>query len=78
MISTKQRHKIKEEPTQRMEKFGTRPKTKITGQDHADIAEHRIVHHYTNAQHKKQTVTNAEEKDTTKKYADESTSTTEQ
>ena len=30
-ISTKERHTIKEEPIQRMEKFGTRPKIKITG-----------------------------------------------
>ena len=61
-----------------MERFGTRPKTKITETDHADIVEHRTGHHYTNAQHKKQIVTNAEEKDTTQKYADKSTSTTEQ
>ena len=31
LISTKERHTIKEEPIQRMKKFGTRPKTKITG-----------------------------------------------
>ena len=30
LISTKERHIIKEEPIQRMEKFGTSPKTKIT------------------------------------------------
>ena len=31
LISAKERHTIKEEPIQRMEKFGTRPKNRITG-----------------------------------------------
>ena len=31
LITTKEKQMIKEEPIQRVEKFGTRPKTRITG-----------------------------------------------
>ena len=46
--------------------------------DHADIAEYRIGHHYTNVKQKRQIATNAGIKDITRKSADKNTQITEQ
>ena len=53
LISTKEKHIIKEEPIQRMERFGTRPKNKkkIFGNRPADFATHQISHRYIHVRH---------------------------
>ena len=69
---------IKEEPIHRTERFGARLKTRRQEIGHADFAEFRIGHYYTNSQQQKQFVTNAGKGDTMQTYADKITQTTEQ
>ena len=79
LIYTKERHIIKEEPIQRMERFGTRPKTKITRKMIMQILRSTELDTITQMPStRNRPVPNAEEKDITQKYADKSTSTTEQ
>ena len=77
LISAKERNTIKEEPIQRMEKFGTKPKTKITGNRPCRFcgAPNSTPLHKCTAL---ETNCNEWEKDITQKYADKNTSTTEQ
>ena len=53
LISTREKHVIKEEPIQRMERFGARPKLDRQETYHADFAEHQFGHHYTDTQQQK-------------------------
>ena len=46
IISTKEKHIIKEEPIQRMERFGTNRRTKISETDRVDTATLPTGHHY--------------------------------
>ena len=51
LISTKEKHIIKEEPKQRMRRFGTRPKINISETEHADSAMLQTGHQYMNSPH---------------------------
>ena len=61
LITTKKKQIIKEKPTQRMEKFGARPKTRTTANVPCRFF---IGAQYTNAQHWNQTATTAERRET--------------
>ena len=43
------KHTVNDKPMQRMEKFGTRPKSRPTGNRSCRFCSHGTVHHYTNA-----------------------------
>ena len=49
LISSKEKHIIKEEPIQRMVLFGTRPKIKTSETEHVDSATLQTGHQYINA-----------------------------
>ena len=79
LISAKERHTIKEEPIQRKEKFGARPKIRTMGKRPCRFCgAPNWGHLYTNVQQKKQIATNAEVKDTTQSYVEKNIPTTEQ
>ena len=48
LISTKEKHKIKEKPIQRMERYGPKPKNKNFETDRVDTAMLRTGHHCIN------------------------------
>ena len=78
LITIKEKQLIKEEPIQRMEKFGARPKQNLPEPDHAHFAKTRFETQYPNVRHRNPIVTTAEKSDTTQGHTGKNKTTTEQ
>ena len=78
LISSKEKQIIKEEPIQRMDRFGTKPKNKQFGNRQRRFCSAPNWSPIHKGRHQKQTATNAERKATSQKHADKEHITTEQ
>ena len=78
LISSKEKQIIKEEPIQRMDRFGTKPKNKQFGNRQRRFCSAPNWSPIHKGRHQKQTATNAGRKATSQKHADKEHITTEQ